>query len=508
MFIFPVGKQKKLRKLPWVTGLLIIANIFVFFLTWPGTEKNYEELYNINSKIDTQKKSILGSRSELEALEKQQQDLSDLRSETHSYRYYASYYSQQSQKLAQKIQEKQLHVANLEQDISKLEEAVEEIKPQIPFLQYGYLADKHEPWRLLTYQFLHSGYLHLIFNMFFLWFVGCNLEDKWGKWYFLGFYLVSGVIAALINELAIPSGGVPLVGASGAIAGVMGAFMVRYPTTKVKVFYLLVLGFYFRVGFADWPSWAFFIFWFLSQFASASLAVISPGDSVAYWAHVGGFMFGALAAWLVTLTGFEKKYIEPVIAREEKALLGVSSKVLDAKEKQEEGNHIQAEKMLRDVILTEPDSLDAYVVLLGLLKMFSSVMTDEMKRFEIKIIELSARKNDENTCISAYYNNRELLRPKYAVTLKTLMFLGRIIESRGDVNEAAEIFRKIINEYSNDPLSNKAFFSLGKILIAKGQNENAMEIFRRLLKQPEGYHYMGRVQEELKSKFGIEIGSL
>ena len=474
MFIFPVGKQKKLRKLPWITLLLITANIFIFMSTWPDTLRFYEELSNVNSKIDTQKSTIEQIKSEIESLSRQQKDLSDLKSNTYRNRYYASYYLQQNQSIDQQLVDKQTHLTQIETEVKKLEATAEELKPQIPFLQYGYIASKQEPWRLITHQFLHSGYMHLIFNMFFLWFVGCNLEDKWGKWYFLGFYLVCGVVAALANEFFMPSGDIPLVGASGAIAGAMGAFMVRYPKTKVKVFYLFFFGFLFKMGFADWPS-------------------------VAYWAHVGGFAFGAIVAVLMNTTGFEKKYIEPNIEKEEKELLGVSSKVLDAKETIEEGNDIKAEEMLRGVIKSDPSVLEAYVTLLGVLKKYHSMMTDEMKGFVLKILELAARKNDELTELTNYYNHRELVWPQYSLTLKTLMFLARILEAKGDFLEAANIYSKIINEYSNDPLSNKAFYGYAKVAIQQGQKEKALEILKRLLVQPEGYHYQDRVAELLAS---------
>ncbi len=140
---------------------------------------------------------------------------------------------------------------------------------------------------MLTSLFLHGSVAHLAFNMLFLWIFGNNLEDRWGRVRFVLFYLAAGVAATLAFVITSPSSVVPLIGASGAIAGVMGAYLVLFPRAKI-------LGLVFIIP-VPLPAWVFLGFWFLSQFLGGS-------DGVAYAAHVGGFVFGMAVGALVRTT--------------------------------------------------------------------------------------------------------------------------------------------------------------------------------------------------------------
>lgn len=145
---------------------------------------------------------------------------------------------------------------------------------------------------ILTSMFLHAGWLHIIGNMWFLWIFGDNIEDHLGHFPYLIFYLVSGFAASLTHILLNFGSNVPSVGASGAIAGVMGAYFVLYPRARVLTLVPLIIFFTFW-----WlPSWIFLGYWFLLQFLSGtatSIAVTSPSSSgIAFWAHVGGFAAG------------------------------------------------------------------------------------------------------------------------------------------------------------------------------------------------------------------------
>jgi len=139
----------------------------------------------------------------------------------------------------------------------------------------------------LTSMFLHGGWMHVIGNMWFLWIFGDNIEDYLGHFKYLGFYLFAGVAAALTQVLLTPALRVPTVGASGAIAGVMGAYFILYPRARVLTW--LVFFFYL-------PAWVILGYWFLVQFFSARASSLSyasqSSGGVAFWAHVGGFITG------------------------------------------------------------------------------------------------------------------------------------------------------------------------------------------------------------------------
>jgi membrane associated rhomboid family serine protease len=142
---------------------------------------------------------------------------------------------------------------------------------------------------VISSMFLHGGWMHLIGNMWFLWLFGNNIEDSMTRPRFIGFYLLCGLGAALAQVLAEPSSAVPMVGASGAISGVMGAYLVLYP--RARVYTLVPLGF-FITTFAL-PAWVMLIYWMVIQiFGGLSQSVAEEGGGVAFWAHVGGFVAG------------------------------------------------------------------------------------------------------------------------------------------------------------------------------------------------------------------------
>ena len=163
-----------------------------------------------------------------------------------------------------------------------------------PYLSDGYfLADwamipaLSTPSTYLTSQFLHGGLLHLGGNMLFLWIFGDNLEDRMGHALFLGFYLLCGVAAALGQTAADPASGVPMIGASGAIAGVMGGYLLLFPRARVDV--LLIFIIFFRI--IPIPAWIVLGVWFALQVASGAAMPADMGG-VAYWAHAAGFVAG------------------------------------------------------------------------------------------------------------------------------------------------------------------------------------------------------------------------
>lgn len=143
---------------------------------------------------------------------------------------------------------------------------------------------------LLTCMFLHGGWLHLIGNMWYLWIFGDNVEGKLGRVRFLMFYLLCGAAASLAHSIVHVDSRVPTVGASGAIAGVLGAYLMLYPKAKVLTWVpVIVVGY-----FIEFPAIVLLGLWFLMQLLNETLALAGPGEvqSVAWMAHIGGFVAG------------------------------------------------------------------------------------------------------------------------------------------------------------------------------------------------------------------------
>ncbi|QBX99389.1 rhomboid family intramembrane serine protease [Rhodophyticola sp. CCM32] len=154
----------------------------------------------------------------------------------------------------------------------------------------------NDPHTLLSYIFLHGGWMHLVGNMLFLWIFGDNLEDLLGHFGFLLFYLASGAAAGLGHMLSDPVYPVPMVGASGAIAGVMGGYLLMFPRARIDMLVILVVIFkVFTI-----PAWLMLGLWFTLQLFNG-VAVGAENSGIAYWAHAGGFIAGIiimLPVWL------------------------------------------------------------------------------------------------------------------------------------------------------------------------------------------------------------------
>jgi membrane associated rhomboid family serine protease len=148
-------------------------------------------------------------------------------------------------------------------------------------------AELHQgvPWPLtvLTSMFMHGGWLHILGNMWFLWIFGDNVEDAMGSVKYFFFYLLCGLIAAMSQVLSSPASQLPMVGASGAIAGVLGAYLMLYPHARVRCLWILFI----IITTVYVPAWLILGLWFVSQF-------FVPGEGVAWMAHVGGFVAGFL----------------------------------------------------------------------------------------------------------------------------------------------------------------------------------------------------------------------
>ena len=176
----------------------------------------------------------------------------------------------------------------------------------IDFQQDPWWAFFHDGWKLVTPLFLHGSIPHLLGNMLFLWIAGDNVEDKLGHLSYLGFYLLAGVVGNVGHILMADSltAMMPVVGASGAISGVLGAYIVWFPRRRIKFWYF----FFFLMGTFTLPSVYAIGFWFVGQLVLGSKAMAGQAAGVAYWAHIGGFIFGALAI-LAYKTATEVKQI-------------------------------------------------------------------------------------------------------------------------------------------------------------------------------------------------------
>jgi membrane associated rhomboid family serine protease len=146
-------------------------------------------------------------------------------------------------------------------------------------------------FNVLSSMFLHGGWMHLLGNMWFLWIFGNNIEDSMGHARFIVFYVLCGMAAALAQVMVTPSSAIPMVGASGAISGVMGAYLLLYP--RVRVYAIVPIGII-PISIAL-PAWTMLLYWFGMQFVGGLVGSMGEaGGGVAFWAHAGGFVAGVI----------------------------------------------------------------------------------------------------------------------------------------------------------------------------------------------------------------------
>jgi membrane associated rhomboid family serine protease len=240
--------------------------------------------------------------------------------------------------------------------------ATPRLPPDNPFVRWGLIPAHPQAHAFVTHLFMHGGWLHLLSNLFLFFLAAPPVEDRWGRPLFGAFYLLAGVFAGATHGVMTASPEMPLVGASGAIAGVLGVFFVRFWATKIKFFYFIILGFLIRTGTFQAPAWVMLPLWFANELFNIWMtARFGVETGVAYWAHVGGFAFGVVVALAVSKYRLEERFIHPAI--EGKVTLLEGNPVIEqAMQAREAGNVEQAYGLLEAATLENPNDPDLAVV--------------------------------------------------------------------------------------------------------------------------------------------------
>jgi len=212
----------------------------------------------------------------------------------------------------------------------------------------------------LTAMFLHLGWWHLLGNLFFLWLSAPLLEDAWGRRLFALVYVASGVAAAIAHVFVDPASAASMVGASGAIAGLMGAFAVRFPVRKIAIGYFIFLGVRIFRGVWQWPAWTAAALWFLDQ---AWTFWRGETGGVAVAAHLGGFVFGAGVALAMKAGGLDRAFITTDEGAVDLTRRLVSNEVLEARRALDERNSPRARAVLERAVRASPRDSDARLML-------------------------------------------------------------------------------------------------------------------------------------------------
>jgi membrane associated rhomboid family serine protease len=279
MLVLPIRSEKETSKIPHLTIGLIAINLIIWIFTNRVVSSEYKHLESIHQQL----------------LEIEYQ--------------YAHILVRQDPDLLHNMTAENLHRTFLEKGVIpkgsedyrnwiQLYQEFEEGKNSTLFHRWGFIPSQLNILKLILSMFLHGSFFHVFGNMLYLWIVGCNMEDDWGWPRFIGLYLLSGMAAGLIHAAYGSNMTTPCIGASGAVAGVMGAFLIQHFRTKIRFVYFFLL--FLRPIWGTFRVWAGVVlpFWFLMEFLYAGSGVQT---GTAHWAHVGGFAFGVIAV-LVTKT--------------------------------------------------------------------------------------------------------------------------------------------------------------------------------------------------------------
>lgn len=378
--LIPIGlDQTSVRRWPYVTMALVAINVLVFFATGFGSGNEAEVAAHLREML-----AYWRQHPYLELPREMRPEGMDpvAKERFDSMLEFMRSTGQAPPEDAEEREREQQHFENL---VRRFREAAD----RHPFRRWGLTPDHPSPGAFLTSMFIHGGWMHVLGNMLILWLAGPFIEDAFGRPLFTGLYVLSGVVAAGAHILAFPSSSVPLGGASGAIAGLMGAFLVRYAFVKIRFFYWF--GIIFR-GTFDAPAWLMLPLWLLQQFYFASLDTGGRGG-VAYWAHISGFVFGAVVALGIKKLRVEEKYIAPAIEAE----ISVTQNPLldEGMHLMAQGDYAAARETLGRLLAAEPRNQDAALAMwqcclhegqpLAGVEHVVKVIEEELKRGDIQM---------------------------------------------------------------------------------------------------------------------------
>lgn len=338
---------------------------------------------------------------------------------------------------------------------------------KLPTHRFGDMPGRPKLYTLFTHQFLHGGWLHLIFNMWFLWLAACNLEDRWGRPIFLAFYLLSGVAAALLDRVMTPGSLIPGIGASGAIAGAMGAFLVILARTKIRFFYafwFLVRG---RVGTFDAPAYVMLPLWFLVEVFDG---LASPGDGVSHWAHVGGFAFGAAVAGIFKVTKLDDKLNDAV---DKKASTMQDSRILDASRALDEGRVDEGIAMLERIAFEQPSNTDVRIELLR-----AAALKNDLPLRARTLVDLAIAYLDAGEMRPAVDMTTELhqLQAYDLAPPERVVRLGERLAQKGNIASASQVLQALYRPGLKSDVTVRAAVAHAAVLFRAGQPEVARPI--------------------------------
>ncbi|HEY7677517.1 MAG TPA: rhomboid family intramembrane serine protease [Candidatus Methylomirabilis sp.] len=464
MFIIPIAHEdQKVRRLPWVTIGLIALNLAAFLAVLPAVNRQAAE-------IRARSREVVGFVQEHPYLRLPEELEGRLPTESPPANLPAEVLAEQQARLDRLVGE------------------IREMTSGSVYRTFGYVPARPSLLPLFTSMFMHGGWLHLLGNMLFLWLAAPSLEDRWGRGLFLVFYLISGIAGTAIHVALNPQSTTPLIGASGAIAGLMGAFLVRVGSTRIRFFYWIFL---LRIFAGTFYARAYVVlpFWLLQQVA---MAMGGRETGVAVWAHIGGFGFGAAVALLIRATGLEASVLAPAI--DKKTTWTPADRLGVALGRLERGDAGGAIRDMQALVRARPEDLDTRMALVSAYAARGDRAAAGRESALIVVQQVKAR--DMDGALAAF---REHAAAHHDVPLPTReqLALAAHCEQIREYQEAADLYRGALAGPLDDPLVPKALLAFGKLKLQVFKRaDDAMDLLERAAAHPQAAPEIQRAAAE------------
>lgn len=437
------------RRWPVVTFALIALNLLVFLGTHWKIEAQEPERLDVRMHVLV----LAATHPELKVPEDVEKFVDEVKSKTSEpvWKQLTSTRRKAEDTWDEQIQEVD-DPEQLQAEMDTLAQRFAEEEKNSILENYAFVPAHAKPLAYLTSMFLHIGWLHLIGNMWFLWLAGFILEDRWGRVMYPIFYILAGIIASIFHAMFNPASLAPALGASGAVAALMGGFLVRFPKLRIEMLWYMLI---FRIRFKA-PAYWLLPLWLLMEIFYGTL--FGQASGVAHWAHIGGFIFGALGALVIARTGLEHQ-ANAVI--EDKIGWTADPAVVQGTEFMEKGKFDEGIAVLKKHVAAKPDAIDAHSVLRQLYWRKNDIPAH--LEATIKLCQLHLKAQDAEAAWLDYqeYANAGGDRMPAATWLE----LCRIVEGQQNYERAVTEYKKLAKSYPTERQSLLALLSAGRLAL-------------------------------------------
>lgn len=500
MFI-PIGNENStVRRLPWVTFAIMGLNVFIYYVTLPGEAATTKQIISASSELE----KFLSANEQLLADEEVR---NKLLAEGLIRKDQSDSIKDQFKKNPELQKEydswlRGSEATNLREEFNRKLGALTTAREGMLWYKYGLSPNgKWKIYQLITAAFLHGGFMHLFGNLIFFFAIAFSLEDLWGRGIFLGFYLL-GAAASCIPYIVSPIS-VPCIGASGAISATMGAFLVRLPKSKIRLFFigafLSPIGWVFFLFFKKRkkifiPGYIYMIAYFITQVISWYFDKKSGGGSgVGYSVHIAGFIFGAGFAFVMKATKTEEIYVNPKI----EALVSYEAPaaVTQGLEMMDKGQFDMAERKMRSHLAQNHDSLEA---ILGLIQVYEKTANyDQLNAMYGRLIRYHLSKEDKEAALYAYDNllsafpDKEV---KVRIPVRDWMIICEYLREVQMNREASVEFERLAKAWPDDPNAVRAAVQGAELALMSSEPERALTLFEMAEQMNPPPPFVNRIQ--------------